>query len=82
MSSVRLNEHRQIRIVDIADIQYMPDIYLRRSAPESAVEPVALLTMVLTSGERIRLEGKPATEAWEDFNRAAGASGKQDRGRE
>ena len=84
MSSFRLDEHRTIRIVDVTDIQYMPDIYLRRTAPsgESAADAVPLLTIVLNSGERIRLEGRPAAEAWEDFKRASGATGKEDRGRE
>ena len=55
----------------------MPDIYLRRTAPagEASPEPFALLTLVLASGERIRLEGKPATAAWKDFQRAAGVTG-------
>ena len=84
MSSFRLDEHRTIRIVDVADIHYMPDIYLRRTAPsgQSAAEPIPLLTIVLNSGERIRVEGSRATEVWEDFNRASGATGKEDRGRE
>ena len=77
MSTFRLDEHREIRLVDVADIQYMPDIYLRRSAPdgESKTEPMPLLTIVLASGERVRLEGKVAAAAWEDFQRAAGVTG-------
>ncbi len=76
MSTFRLDEHREIRLVDVADIQYMPDIYLRRTAPagEASPEAFALLTLVLASGERIRLEGKPATAAWKDFQRAAGVT--------
>ena len=76
MPSFRLDANREIRIADIADIQYMPDIYLRRAAPagESEPEAVALLTIMLMSGERIRVDGKRATAAWEDFKRATGAA--------
>ena len=77
MSTFRLDDHREVRLVDVADISYMPDIYLRRAAAagEAKAEPMPLLTVVLASGERVRLEGKAATAAWEDFQRAAGVTG-------
>ena len=71
MSSFSVDGSRRISLAEIAEIDYMPDIYLRPAkAGGSDHEPVPLLTIRLKAGERIRLEGKAASEAWERYQRA------------
>ena len=73
MSLFRVDENREIGVGEVTDIKYMPDIYLRRAAAqaEHPEEAVPLLTIVLKTGERLRIEGRHASEVWDDYKRAA-----------
>jgi hypothetical protein len=74
VGSFSIDEHRRVSVDDVAQIDYMPDIYLRRAAVDGAAipQPVPLLTMTLRSGERIRIEGARAALAWNEYLQVSG----------